>query len=62
MSKKNTGRESETPFAPLVVAIVEFQQAPWRKPGLMVDREEIQGRFNWRPEKPEKARRMEGLE
>jgi hypothetical protein len=37
MSKKNMGRESMAPFAPLVVAIVEFQQALRKKAGLIVD-------------------------
>ncbi|OKP13035.1 hypothetical protein PENSUB_1135 [Penicillium subrubescens] len=54
------GRESVTPFAPLIVAIVEFQQALGKKASLIVEREKIKGRYIWRPEKPEKARCMEG--
>jgi hypothetical protein len=61
MSKKKMGRESVTPFAPLIVAIVEFQQALGKKASLIVEREKIKGRYIWRPEKPEKARCMEGV-
>jgi hypothetical protein len=60
MSKKKMGRESVAPFAPLVVTIVEFQQTLGKETGLIEDREKIKGRYSWRPEKPEKARCMEG--
>jgi len=54
ISKKNTGRESP-PFAPLVVAIVEFQRSAKGKPtevlvvsGTGIENRRVQNRLNAR--------------